>query len=229
MVDIQIISKKLIGGGGNWRVYEAILENEEDNPVIIKTNEKVSEYKINQNVSNFELIKSLNLSTLQFYQKARSLESSVILAENLNKSKNIIYVSPNSVITDEQKFIENISGLGKNRIVSLTEQKLYSDKTSTINNLGHFIQYMKPILLKVSQNKVLLEYDSYFLGISNTNILDYKIADFDNIFIDCHRLEEDCYKLNLDELKKVLLLFISHFIIKSEQLNFEKIINTNLK
>ncbi|ESU22607.1 hypothetical protein FEDK69T_18620 [Flavobacterium enshiense DK69] len=223
---IKITDRELIGSGGNWKVYEGNLLNETDDPVIIKTNDKISEYKINGNIKNYELIKSLGLPTLKFFRKAKIDKELAIVAENLNNISDVIYVTPNSVITIQNKKMDQITG--KKRIESKAEQKLYDNKISTINNLLEFIQDIKIKLAEISRLKVILEYDCYFLGISNQNILDYKIADFDTIFECDDKSTEECYQINLDELKRVLMLFIEYFIIETEQSELSKIVNENL-
>lgn len=227
MESIRITNLELIGGGGNWKVYQGNLLNESDSSVIIKTNDKINEYQINVNIKNYELTKSLNLPTLKFFKKARLDEKIVILAENLNNISSIIYVSPNSVKTNKNKQLEQITG--KISIESKAEQKLYKDKISDISNLFDFIQEIKLKLLQISRLKVIVEYDCYFIGISNENRLDYKIADFDTIFKCKDKTVEECYQINLDELKSVLTLFVEYFLIRSEQDKLILIVNESLK
>lgn len=226
MESIEINNRKIIGCGGNWKVYEGNLSTETNNPIIIKTNDNVSESKINDNIKNYELTKSVDLPTLKFFKKAKIEKELVIIAENLNNIPDVIYVSPNSVKTEINKLLEQISG--KNGIESKTEQKLYKDKINSINNLLDFIQDIKIKLSEISRLKVIVEYDCYFLGISNQNIIDYKIADFDTIFECDDKKPEECYQINLDELKRVLTLFIEYFVIKSEHDKLINIVNKNL-
>jgi len=222
---IEITNKELIGGGGNWKVFKGILTNGNDNPIIIKTNVRASEYEIDENIKNFELTKSLNLPTLKFYEKAEFENTFVIIAENLNNNSSV-YVSPNSVKTKQHQQVEQLSG--RKGIESITEQKLYNDKISSINNLLDFINDIKIKLLQISDSKIILEYDCYFLGISNQNILDYKIADFDTI-IECKdKSIEECYQINIDELKRVLTQFIKYFVIETEQRGLLRIVKDNL-
>lgn len=224
---IEIDNLKLIGGGGNWKVYQGNVITEKDNPVIIKTNDNICEEKIDGNIKNYDLTKSLNLPTLKFFKKAKLNQQFIILAENLNNISDIIYVTPNSVKTIAHKELEQLSD--KKSIESETEQKLYENKIKTINNLFDFIQEIKLKLIEISSLKIVLEYDCYFLGISNHNMLDYKIADFDTIFECENKTTEECYQINLDELNRVLTLFIEHFVIKSQQNLLQSIVNENVK
>lgn len=222
---IKITDKEFIGGGGNWKVYKGNLQNGNDNPIIIKTNDKINERKIDGNIKNFELTKSLGLPTLKFYEKAEFENNLVIVAENLNNSSSI-YVSPNSVKTIQHQQLEQLNG--KITSESVTEQKLYNEKISSISNLLNFIINIKIKLSEISAIKIVLEYDSYFLGISNQNILDYKIADFDTIFKCDDKSIEECSQINIDELKRVLTLFIKYFVVEKKQSELLDIVNNNM-
>jgi len=222
---INIVDKEIIGGGGNWKVYKGNLLNGNDNPIIIKTNDKISEHKIDGNIENFELTKSLDLPTLRFYEKALFDNNFVIIAENLNNCSSI-YVSPNSVKTIQHQQLELLNN--KKGIESVTEQKLYNDKISSINNLSSFIENIKKKLYKISTLKIVLEFDCYFLGISNQNILDYKIADFDNIFECEDKSNEECYQINIDELKRTLTQYIKYFVVETEHTKLLNIVTNSV-
>ena len=222
---IKIVDKEFIGGGGNWKVYKGNLMNGNDNPIIIKTNDRISEHKIDGNIKNFELTKSLGLPTLKFYKKELFENNFVIIAENLNNCSSI-YVSPNSVKTIQHQQLELLTG--KKGIESVTEQKLYDDKISSINNLSNFIENIKKKLFNISALKVILEYDCYFLGISNLNILDYKIADFDTIFECKDKSKEECYQINIDQLKSTLTQYIKFFVIETEHTKLLNIVNNSV-
>jgi len=149
----------------------------------------------------------------------------VIIAENLNNCSSI-YVTPNSVKTIQHQQLELLTG--KKGIESLTEQKLYNNKISSINNLSSFIENSKKTLFRISTSRIVLEYDCYFLGISNHNILDYKIADFDTIFECKNKSKEECYQINIDELKKTLIQYIKYFVVETEHTKLLNIVDNSV-
>ncbi len=222
---IELTDKEFIGGGGNWKVYKVNILNGNNNPVVIKTNDRIGEHKIDNNIKNFELAKSLGLATLKFYEKAKFEKDFVIIAENLNNCPSI-YVSPNSVKTIQHQQLELFSG--KNGTESKTEQKLYKEKISSVNNLKKFINDIKKKLKEISLSKIVVEYDCYFFGISNQNNLDYKIADFDTIFECPDKSKEECYRINIDELRRVLTQYIEYFVVETEQTKLINIVNNNV-
>lgn len=88
------IEPKLIGGGGNSKVYECNLEDDyTDQKVILKIGANVE-----TNISNYKVIKSLGIPTLDFVESANYNSQTVLVTNHLN-TESLLFVTPNSVIT----------------------------------------------------------------------------------------------------------------------------------
>ncbi len=227
--EIQIKSNlKLIGGGGNSKVHECcIIDYSEENIVIIKVG-----CNTKTNIANYNLIKSLDLPTLEFVDEGTYNNRSTLITEHLNiNSEEMIYVSPNSVITEMHRKIKQLN-LFENQnelIESIAENYRYENKLNEIENLYEFIFNTVSDLRRISSSKVIVEYDSYFVGSmkdSNVSEINYKIADFDNIY-ECKDWSfQKCFETNKVEFERMLLGYITHFVSDGQNKeDYKSIIN----
>ena len=208
MKDIQIKSSlKLIGGGGNSKVYECcIVDYAQEKMIIIKVG-----CNTKTNINNYHLVKSLKLPTLSFVDEWIYNNRPTLITEHLNiNSEKLIYVSPNSVITELHRKINQLDTFGnKNEIIeSLAENFRYENKLNKINNLNEFIDNAVSDLKRISSAKIVIEYDSYFVGSrkdSSVSEINYKIADFDNIY-ECKDCSiQKCFDTNKSEFERMII------------------------
>lgn len=215
MKDIQIKSNlKLIGGGGNNKVYECCINDyAKDNVVIIKVG-----CNTKTNIENYNLIKSLGLPTLAFVDEGSYNNRTILITEHLNiNSEKLIYVSPNSVITESHRMINQLNPFKNNNelIEPIAENCRYKNKLSEIVNLNEFIFNTMSDLRRISSSKVVVEYDSYFIGSlkdSCVSKINYKIADLDNIYECKDWSSQRCFEKNKSELEIMIRGYILHFV-----------------
>ncbi|SFF70609.1 hypothetical protein SAMN04488033_105129 [Salegentibacter agarivorans] len=218
---IKISNQQKIGEGGNWEVFEAYSENYPDySSIILKTRNGDPNCSIKKYIEKFKLIQLNELPTVSFLEKIYNDGIAYIITENLN-IVSPFYVSPNSVITKEQKETnEKLKALGspiKNRTECVYEQKVYEEKIKVINGLENMINKVKEDLKRVSKKGIIIDYDSYFLKASNLENIDYKIADFDNIYEDRKNSFLDILENNFQEFERALNSFIDYFVIKEKR------------
>jgi hypothetical protein len=219
---IEIIvkgKKKLIGCGGVSKVYECKIDAISTDLVILKIG-----CDVKKNIKNFQLVKLLGLPTLQFVKEGQLDGKLVLITEHLNFKSEIIYVTPNSVVSDQMKLLRMLDPFknsnDEDRKESIMEQYRYENKLSVINNFTDFINAATSDLKLASKSKVVIEFDSYFIGSSKNNSItdiDYKIADFDHIFICKDKTVRECFDLNISEFKKVMEMFLNSFTIENEK------------
>ncbi len=224
MIDtLSIIGEpKLIGGGGNSKVYEC---QSDKFPVNHKIILKIGG-NIEGNIRNFELIKSLGLPSLDFLERWRFNGQVILVTNHLNLENvsSIIFVTPNSVITDIERQLTAMKlSTKKDRIESIAENFRYDNKLSAILNFDDFISNTLEDIENVSNNNIVIEYDSYFIGSKKMQLeseINYRIADLDNIFNCQDKTKEECLEINKIEFFSMLKEFITHFV--SEGNNKEK-------
>lgn len=198
---------EFLGEGGNWIIYE----NPENKSQAIKfPKNNLTGNKAKSNVDNYNLIKAI-LETVSYLFEDIYDGKKVLITENLNSLESV-YVSPNSYRTEEQKILNILNPYTKNDIKeSVEEQKLGEFKIRIIENINEFLEHILIKLKEISQKKILVEYDSYFFGVtrdSKSTLITYKIADFDHIFPDRKNALSD----NLDEFHRAFSLFINYFV-----------------
>lgn len=220
MKEIVIVGeKKLIGCGGVSKVYECIIDTISSEVVILKVG-----CDVKKNSKNFQLVKSLGLPTLKFVKEGQLDGKLVLITEHLNNNSEIIYVTPNSVITDKMRHLEEIdniiNSIRKTRCESIAEQFRYQNKLTEITNFSEFVSAVSSDLKHASKSKIVIEFDSYFIGsLKNKSItdIDYKIADFDHIFSCEDKTVRECLDLNVSEFKKFMEMFLNYFTIENER------------
>lgn len=211
----------LIGGGGNSRVFRPNPAKTDCPGVVIKVpqfNKHLTDYlKLRH-----ERLTQLEIPTLSSLDICIVDGCEAVICEDLSCG-NIVYVSPHSAETNESKEKREaleLFGFGVGEHVNnLCEQVLYETKVDRIENLVEFLTIVKSDLTKLSENKVYVEYDSYFFGLDRTrrNInLCYKLADLDNIYEDIID-REDLFDINVEQFKESIIDFIRKFVVQENQ------------
>nr|WP_314839234.1 hypothetical protein [uncultured Flavobacterium sp.] len=219
----------LIGAGGVSKVYECKINSISTTDLVIL---KVG-CNVKNNIENYQFVKSLGLPTLSFVKEELFKGKTVLITEHLNSKSEVIYVTPNSVISDEMKLLQAIylyrGNNIKEKFESIAEQFRYQNKLSEIPNFTDFINATINDLKHASISKIVIEYDSYFIGSlknKSTSDIHYKIADLDHIFKCEDKTKEECLELNISEFKRALATFLDHFVIEgNNKIEYEEIIN----
>jgi hypothetical protein len=214
---MEFSDNNLIGQGGNWKIYRV---DEGLRTIIIRVPKSYSNKKVDSYLENYYAIKKTGLPTLNRLDKHIYKEREIIITEDLNSDQEYIYVTPNSLISDSQKKIHEISQsiLGNDRELNGSpeaEAYRYRNKLQEIVNFEAFFGKVKDDLRQVAKHRILVDFDAYFFGTrkkSTYSEISYKIADLDNIYTNLSSNTSQLYKFNLLEFKRSILQFTRYFI-----------------
>jgi hypothetical protein len=233
VTEIELIGDiKYIGAGGNSKVFKCILKDDKyGRPVVLKYSNNTR-----ANLNNYKIIKSLKLPTLKFLDERRYLGMSVLITEDLTSESEIIYVTPNSLISETEKLINSLNPhlteKEKNKESPEAENYRYQNKLSKITNFSKFINSVIADLKLVSTAKIVIEFDSYFIGSNKKESISdihYIIADFDNIYSCPDWAFDRLFETNKKEFLRLMTSFIDLFVVESCEKNNYDIILTEIK
>jgi hypothetical protein len=214
---LDVVKEWYIGSGSQWDVYNIELAKEQsiDNNKIrnlIYKKPKTDYRNVDENIQIFSKIKEIGLPTLLFYKKGIVGNTEVVFTENLNVNK-IRYVSPNSARYSDDS-------------IPKTEKYVMNNKINLINNFSSMIDLIDKDMRIATNNNVGVCADAYFFGFDNIGNakIDYKIADFDNIYIDdefsnAEPLEKENPFGNSKEMLEAFWEFLMLFVEKSNETN----------
>lgn len=221
----MILNKEyFIGQGANWEIYRI---NEQSNTVIIRAPKFDLGTKITDYLNNFNIVKSTGLPVLSRVERSYYDNVEVVLTEDLNNNQDRIYVSPNSVITDAQKQVNEIRRLQFDHIENIgdspdAEKYRLENKLDQITDFDLFLDAAKNDMWKASQLDVFIAYDCYFFGSERHTAhsdIDYKIVDLDDVVTKTKRTTQQLYEINIIEFKQAAAHFIDCFVNDGQQKN----------
>lgn len=133
---------------------------------------------------------------------------------------------------DFQEILNNFSIENKDKlkekliIQSIAESKLYENKVNEIVNLETFIFYAMIDMEKAAKKKIELFFDAFFFRVkSDTNEIEYKIADFDCIiYYKTNGNVEELIKGNKEYFKTALIEFITYFVASPQNDKYLKLV-----
>lgn len=209
----------VVGGGGNNVVYRSMTGISKS--VIRKPN--VESYA-NKTLENWTALQKASIPTLNSMEICMLDGKKALLCEDLNSCLTAVYVSPNSVETDEERHLREIRKnffqiKSDDHIENQIEQDCYANyKFDSINNLNSFLDNVKTGLKYAEKNDIYIDWDAYFFGYDKNKKcvdLSYKIADFDNIIINA---KVDClYNKLVVSFKESFNKFIQCFMSESNK------------
>jgi hypothetical protein len=210
----------ILGEGGNWIVYE---NPKNKNEIIKIPKNDLTGNKLGRNIENFILIRD-KLDTVEFLTQNTFNESQVLITENLNIG-DFVYVSPNSYKTKREIQVAKLdSHFKKSTVDCIEEQKLGDYKIEKIEKLNSFLRDILKSLTIISDENILVEFDSYFFGVKRnmkSSIIVYKIADFDNIYTTDH----NCFDDNIEEFTKAFYSFLNYFVEYKNRKKYMNMVN----
>lgn len=194
----DIIENKRIGGGNFSDVHRISLSkdieigNRQLSKIVVKI-PKENKWKVDEILNKIIAIKNSSLKTLNFAEKIILDHREVLLLEDLNDSDDIIFVSPNTRIVNNQKeeLLHSLSQtiLGKQEPY-VRQENSEAELFRYQNQLEEIIDFEKDInvflseITNASNVGVELFIDCFFFSsskTSNVTKVDYRVADFDNI------------------------------------------------
>lgn len=218
---MEIIKKEFVGEGGTHCVYQCeVVGKDYLMPLVLKIFKNPISNKVDEELQNYQVIKSLNIPTLTLLEKVEFEERPAFIGQYLNAG-NWFFVSPNHVITDRDQELEKIEpGRLRKLFKVVAEQELYDRKLEGIQNLTEVITAALADLKTASQAKYQINGDSYFLGVIRTerkSPLRYIVGDFGDINYCPEWTFAALYENNVLQIKGALLEFVMHFVIEKNQ------------
>jgi len=227
---MELISKNT----GNWEIYRMIDKETSKAYIIRFPKMNFGETKIDSYINNFETINKIGLSTLRIVEEFTFEGKKGIRTEDLNYLKDYIYVTYNSLYSDEQKMIDSLNTYiktDKNKKSPEYEEFRYRNKLKEITNFEEFIKAVKSDLLLATGKDILIDFDSYFFGTqrdSGTSYIDYKIVDLDHIYTNTGKTRQELLSDNISEFKRAIKGFIKYFVIIDSQSIYEQYLDKAL-
>lgn len=221
---MELISKNT----GNWEIYRVIDKERSEAYIIRFPKMNLGGTKIHSYVNNFKTINKIGLSTLRIVEEFNYEGKQGIRTEDLNYRKEYIYVTYNSLYSDEQKMIDSLNQYIKtdeNKKSPEYEEFRYRNKLKEITNFEEFIKAVKNDLLLATEKDILIDFDSYFFGTkksSDISNIDYKIVDLDNIYTNTGKTQKELLSDNISEFKRAIVGFVKYFVILDNQHIYEQ-------
>lgn len=222
----QIIGNKEIGRGSFSEVrlikLKSKIENLDTDEILIKKSIN-GKLEIDKTIEIHKNLKKQGAKTLEVVEKITLENEYVLLVENLNNTKDIVYVSPNTKILDLEKH-ELLAELEKMESFKATQNKHLNSEAEVfrsenlLSNLLNFKEDLEKYISEISSIKnIILFTDCFFFSsskISKHTKIDYKIADFDCIDF----TDEDYYynSANVIQFLSSYSEFISKYLEESE-------------
>ena len=205
---------RIIGEGGNSRVY--ILEREYNGmpSVAIKVPKFFVNSRVTDALKNYQKMKEVGIKTTAFLEECLFDGQRALITENLHQ-KDFVYLDANAHLLTE--------GDGKLKIIDVDfgrrqkeeepeEERFFADnKFGKITNLVSFVREHLEFLKSVSDKHVFLAYDCYFFKVKREKVtdIDYIIADWDDVQ---DYAGGDLYELNKDAFDTAIRQFVDKFV-----------------
>lgn len=203
--------------------------------MIVKESKGFVDMAIKGSIKKYQLIKALDIPTTSFLEISSLDGKPVLVTEDLN-SDNICFVSPNSVKTEKDELLaclrDNLTPcLSLERIDSKSEQYFYKNKIKEISNFPSFLQRVKEDINKAACHNISIAFDSYFFSIEkgkSCSVIDYKIADWDNIE-ECEDIDfKGLLNVNIVEFQEAMFKFLELFVQAGEKRELYQLLTSNL-
>lgn len=205
---------KLIGEGGNSRIY---LLNREYNcypSAVIKVPKAFAEHRVSNALEKYHLLKKHSINTTAFLEECRFDGHTALITENLHY-EDFTYLDANAhLLRDEDiclRLIEKDCGISFDDKEPEEERCFADHKFEKIENLKEFIDSHNAFLKIVSEANIYLAYDCYFFKVKRQVIteVDYIIADWDDVqSCDANNL----YGLNKEQFEIAIKQFLDRFV-----------------
>jgi hypothetical protein len=178
------------------------------------------ENRINIFIENHKIVKALGLPTLEILEKYSTDTDIGLICEDLNISGENIYVTPNSLYSDSDRYRDDLLAAlqgkkNEKQALSFAEQCRYEYKLDELINFENFIRSVKADLEFATEKKTVIDFDSYFFGTlkkASSSSIDYIIADLDHICDFSGESRDFTLKENHSEFNRAMRCFLKHFV-----------------
>lgn len=205
---------KLIGEGGNSRIY--LLERDYNGfqSAAIKVPKALADHRVPKAIDNYNLLKQHGIKTTVFLDECMFDGVQALITENLHQ-EDFTFLDANSHLqTENDKILRALRadfGLERSEKEPEEERWFADNKFGLITNFEEFVENHIWLLSAVSDEHIYLAYDCYFFKVKRDKRtdIDYTIADWDDIQICEH---DDLFEKNKDQFKSALFQFVERFV-----------------
>ena len=205
---------RLIGEGGNSRIYLLEREYAGRPSAVIKVPKAFVDRSVAKAMENYDLHRQHGIKTMAFLEECTFDGQRALITENLHQV-DYTHLDANAHLqSDADKFLRLIDKdyTAHHNEKEPEEERWFADnKFERITNLEEFVKEQIAFLRSVSEAHIFLAYDCYYFKVrrDKTTSLGYVIADLDDIQI-CDEL--DLYELNKDGFVSAVKQFIQRYV-----------------
>ena len=205
---------RLIGEGGNSRIYLLEREYAGRPSAVIKVPKAFVDRSVTRAIENYALLRQHGIKSMAFLEECMFDGQRALITENLHHV-DYTHLDANAHLQSEaDKFLRLIDKdhAAHHNEKEPEEERWFADnKFERITNLEEILKEQLAFLRSVSEVHVYLAYDSYYFKVMRDKVtsLDYMIADLDDIQI-CD--EPDLYELNKDGFVSAVKQFIQRYV-----------------
>ena len=220
---------RLIGQGGNTKVYLLNKEYKGYDSAVIKQPLGFVDISVDKTVKNYGLLKNHGIKTTQFLEECTFDGGRAVITENLHHDDYTCLDANTHLVTEQDKLLERIrSNQGSlwNESKESEEERVFADRGfKEIINLEEFAMNSLNELRRISNERIYLSYDCYFFKVKNAEVtdIDYVISDWDDI--EEIRDEPELYAINKTRFKEALMQFMMRYVEKGKAKEYEEVIN----
>lgn len=205
---------RLIGEGGNSRIYLLEREYAGRPSAVIKVPKAFVDRSVAKAMENYDLLRQHGIKTMAFLEECTFDGQRALITENLHHV-DYSHLDANAHLQSEaDKILRRIDKdhLTRNNEKEAEEERWFADnKIERITNLVEFVKDQLAFLQSVTEAHVYIAYDCYYFKVMRDKVtsLDYMVADLDDIQI-CD--EPDLYELNKDGFVSAVKQFIQRYV-----------------
>lgn len=219
---------RLIGQGGNTKVYLLNREYLGYDTAVIKVPLGFVDISVDKMVKNYDLLKKYGIKTTQFLDECSFDGGRAAITENLHHDDYTCLDANAHLQTEQERLLERLGRdfcLRSNNSKEPEEERKYAyRRIKEIINLEEFANNHLNELRRISNERIFLSYDCYFFKVKIAEVtdIDYIIADWDDIVV-CD--EPDLYSINMEQFKDALKQFLMRYVEEEKAKEYEEVIN----
>ena len=205
---------RLVGEGGNSRIY--ILEREYNgmSSAAIKVPKAFVDCQVTKALENYRKLKDVGIKTTDFLEECVFDGQRALITENLHQ-KDYTYLDANAHLHSKGdkllRMIDADFGVRSNEKEPEEERYFADNKFEKITNLDSFVKDHLEFLKSVSEHHIYMAYDCYFFKVKREKVtdIDYIIADWDDI---PDYDEDNLYEENKEAFNTAIRQFVDRFV-----------------
>lgn len=218
---------RLIGQGGNTKVYLLDSEYKGYSSAVIKQPLWFVDRKVDTMVKNHGLLMKHGIKTTQFLEECTFDGGRAVITENLHHDDYTCLDANAHLLTEQDRLLERLGPdycIRSNNTKEPEEERKFADRRfKKIINLEEFARNHLNELRRISNVRIYLSYDCYFFKVKSVEVtdIDYVIADWDDIEVFD---EPDLYIINQKQFEVALMQFLKRYVEEGKAKEYENVI-----